>query len=76
MFLVSANTLKTNFTIPNEASADVSLRRIQNMSLKSGDTVAWSFGDAKGQAKADVDGVITIPSLKMTAKPATLTVRK
>jgi hypothetical protein len=40
-----------------------------------GATVYWTFGTAKGEAKADAQGVVTIPRLKLTAEPTTLSVR-
>ena len=76
LFLVTPAELKTTFEIPTESTADVSLRRIQNMKIRPGEAFRWAFGAAKGQGKADADGLITIPRLKITAKPTTLTVRK
>ncbi|HEX4145647.1 MAG TPA: prolyl oligopeptidase family serine peptidase [Pirellulales bacterium] len=76
LYLVSAAQLKTRFEIPQEASADVTLRRLQSFQLKPGDTFRWTFGTAQGEGKADVNGLITIPALKMTAEPATLTVTR
>jgi dienelactone hydrolase len=76
LFLTTSADLKTSFTIPQEATADVSLRRIQNLLVAPGAEMKWSFGDAHGNVKADADGVITIPGLKITAKPATLVVGK
>lgn len=74
LFLTSPADLKTTFEIPMEASADVSLRRIQHMPVKPGASVTWTFGGANGQVKADADGVITIPGLKISAEPKTLVV--
>ena len=76
LFLTSAANLKTTFKIPGEATADVSLRRIQNMPVKPGDALKWTFAAASGTVKADADGIITIPGLKIMAKQATLTVAK
>src|SRR6185436_3532678 len=44
--------LKTSFEVPAEAKADVSLRRLQNLQVKPGDPVSWSFGPEKGEVKA------------------------
>jgi len=74
LFLVTPDTLKTTFAIPSEATASVSLRRLQNLRVKPGEAVRWSFGAAKGEVKADAEGVVTVPGLKITAKPVTLTV--
>ncbi|RLT11029.1 MAG: hypothetical protein DWI21_03205 [Planctomycetota bacterium] len=72
--LVSSSELKTQFKIPKEATADVSLRRLQSFRLKPGEAFHWTFGSAKGEGKADSQGLVTIPALKMRAEPATLTV--
>jgi pimeloyl-ACP methyl ester carboxylesterase len=76
LFLVSSSDLKTRFEIPTEATSDVSLRRIQNMQVGPGETLQWSIGTAKGEVKADGVGVITIPGLRITARPATLSIVK
>jgi pimeloyl-ACP methyl ester carboxylesterase len=76
LFLTSPADLKTVFEIPKEASADVSLRRIQSMQVKPGETIKWTFGAAKGEVKADAEGVITIPALTITAEATTLTVSR
>lgn len=76
LFLVSAAELKTKFEIPKKASADVTLRRLQNFQLKPSDAFKWTFGAAKGEGKADAQGLITIPALKMSAEPATLSINK
>ena len=41
-----------------------------------GETVRWTFGTAGGEVQADAAGCITIPQLKITAEPATLSVGK
>ncbi len=76
LFLSSPEDLKTTFEIPKEASADVSLRRVQNLGAKPGESLKWSFGAAKGEAQVDAEGVLTIPGLKLAAKPETLTVSR
>jgi dienelactone hydrolase len=76
LFLTSLAELKTKFEIPKEAGADVTLRRLQNFKLKADETFKWAFGAANGEGKADEQGLITIPALKMTAEPATLTISK
>lgn len=74
LFLVAPADLKTTFQIPGAVVADVSLRRIQNLPTKPGGKFNWTFGTAKGNGVADASGLITIPQLKITADPATLTV--
>ena len=76
LFLVNASDLKTQFEIPKEASADVTLRRLQSFRLKPGTTFRWTFGTASGEGKSDAQGLVTIPALKMTAEPVTLTVTR
>tara|TARA_B100000902_G_scaffold233883_1_gene221744 strand:+ start:204 stop:440 length:237 start_codon:yes stop_codon:yes gene_type:complete len=76
LFLVSSSVLKTKFAIAKEASADVTLRRVQNLGAKPGQTFKWTFGESKGTTKAGADGSITIPGLKITVKPVTLKVGK
>jgi hypothetical protein len=76
LFLTTADDLKTTFAIPAEAGADVSVRRIQNLHGKPGEALQWTFGAAKGEVKVDADGLVTIPGLKITAKPETLTLRR
>ncbi len=76
LFLTAPAELKTRFTVPAEAMADVSLRRLQMLRVAPGETVSWSFGAASGKVQADATGCITIERLKITAEPATLSVRK
>ena len=76
LFLVTPAELQTTFAIPRETTADVALRRIQHGPLTPGGAFHWTFGAAKGEGKADAKGLITIPGLKITAAPTTLTVSK
>ena len=76
LFLTKPSELKTTFTIPAEATANVSLRRLQRLRVAPGAAVRWTFGTTNGQVQADLTGCITIPGLKITAEPATLSVRK
>ena len=76
LYLVNAADLKAQFEIPKEASADVTLRRLQSFRLRPGDSFRWTFGAAKGAGTADGQGLVTIPALKMSAEPATLTVTR
>lgn len=74
LFLITPARLKTAFTIPKESTADVTLRRVRNLRIKPDETFKWTFGAAKGEGKADAAGLVTIPGLKITAAPTTLTV--
>jgi len=76
LFLVSVAGLQTKFTIPAEATADVSLRRLQNFHIKPGEHFKWTYGDAEGESQAEAEGVITIPKVKMTSVPVPLSVSK
>ncbi|MDG2125582.1 MAG: SGNH/GDSL hydrolase family protein, partial [Verrucomicrobiales bacterium] len=73
--LVSAAELETRFEIPDEASADVSLRRLQGFRPEPGAGYEWGFGDAGGEGKVDARGLVTIAGLKITARPTTLRLR-
>ncbi|HVE41735.1 MAG TPA: hypothetical protein VNM14_17720 [Planctomycetota bacterium] len=68
--------LKTTFELPKQATADVTLRRVQSLGVKPGETLKWTFGTAKGDVQADAEGILTIPGLTMAATPETLTVRR
>jgi hypothetical protein len=76
LFLVKPAELKTKFAIPAEATADVSLRRLQMLRVAPGAMVRWTFGAADGEARADAAGCITIPRLKITAEPTSLIIKK
>lgn len=76
LFLVKGSDLKTTFAIPAEATADVSLRRLQKLQIAPGANMKWTFGAAKGEAKADETGCLTIPGLRITSEPTKLTVGK
>jgi hypothetical protein len=76
LFLIKPADLKTTFPIPSEATADVSLRRLQTLKVAPGETVKWTFGAARGESQADPTGCVTIPQLKLTSEPATLKIEK
>lgn len=76
LFLVKPAELKTTFTIPAEATADVSLRRLQLLRIAPGEKVRWTFGQASGEAQADATGCVTVPRLKLTAEPVTFSIGK
>lgn len=75
LYLTTPSDLRTTFTIPTQATADVSLRRLQKMNIAPGATVKWTFGTTGGKVAADSMGCITIPRLRITATPVTLTIR-
>ncbi len=76
LYLVTPSELKTTFAIPGEASADVSLRRLQMLRVAPGEKVRWTFGTTEGEARADATGCVTIPRLKITAEPTSLRISK
>jgi pimeloyl-ACP methyl ester carboxylesterase len=76
LFLVQPSELKTRFTIPAEATADVSLRRLQLLRVAPGEAAHWTFGASNGEVRADPTGCITIPRLKITAEPTSLSIKK
>lgn len=76
LFLTKASELKTTFTIPAQATADVTLRRLQSLRVAPGEALRWTFGGASGEVRSDSAGCITIPALQITAAPATLSVRR
>lgn len=76
LFLVKPSDIKTTFKVPAEATADVSLRRLQMLRVAPGATVRWTFGSAAGDVRTDADGCITMPGLKITAEPRKLSVVK
>ena len=76
LFLTTSGDLKTKFTIPTQANADVSLRRLQKLKVKPGEALRWTFGPARGEVAADASGLITIPGLSITAEPTMLTIAK
>jgi len=76
LFLVKPAELKTTFTIPAEATADVSLRRLQMLKIAPGEKVRWTFGGASGEATADTTSCVTLPRLKLTAESVTLSIGK
>lgn len=76
MSLFLAGNLKTRFPVPAESTADVTLRRCQKFKLKPGERIAWTFGKTNGICKADENGIVTIPRLKITAEPVSLVLQR
>ncbi|MGI5832667.1 MAG: hypothetical protein ACOX6D_09105 [Thermoguttaceae bacterium] len=64
------------FTPPTEATADVSLRRLQMFRIAPGEAVDWEFAGTSGTVIADKDGLITIPNLKIETVPAVLSLSR
>ena len=72
LFLVTSKDVSTKFDIPEEARADVSLRRLQEFGLQPGASFRWRFGTAEGEGKVDARGLITVRDLKVTGRAVTL----
>lgn len=74
--LVKPAELKTSFPIPAEATADVSVRRLQKLVISPGEKVRWRFGAATGEVTADATGCVTVPRLKISSEPVNLRLEK
>ncbi|HEY3397826.1 MAG TPA: hypothetical protein VGM19_09245 [Armatimonadota bacterium] len=66
--------------MPNEAVADVTLRRLQHLKVLPGKTYTWQLAQAdkvlsSGSLKPDAVGLLTIPRVKLSTAPAELTVQ-
>jgi len=77
MRLVQARELAGTVDIPMEAVANVTPRRLQRFEVKAGKAYAWSIEQAgrslcSGEATADAEGLVTIPKVKITARPIVL----
>jgi hypothetical protein len=73
LFLTKPSELKTTFAVPTESTTDVSLRRLQQLRVKPGQSAKWTFGTASGEVQADATSCLTVQRLKITAEPTTLT---
>ncbi len=72
LYLMEDSDLKTSFTLPKEATADISIRRMQKLRIAPGTTAYWTFGTNMGEVKADADGIITIPGIKISTESTPL----
>lgn len=61
---------------PAEATADVTVRRIQDRDLAGASCVRWRFGAQGGTAVRDGRGCLTLPGLVLTRKPEILHLEK
>lgn len=75
LFLLKPADVKSKFVLPAEATADVTMRRLQTLRIPPNASMQWSFGTAKGEAKADETGLVTIEKLKIVAEPTTLSLK-
>lgn len=58
------------------ATVSVTVRHPRQFLTRPGETVAWTFGSAKGTATADAKGLVTISALSFTASWQTLTITR
>ena len=61
------------FATPDCATVPLRLSRVPT-AVAPGATASWKFGSAKGEVKADAQGVVTISGLRLTVEPTTLSV--
>jgi len=76
LYLLNHSDLKTTFAIPVEATADISLRRLQMLPTAPGTKVRWTFDGSTGDAVADAVACITVSGLKITAEPTRLSIQR
>ena len=76
LFIVSPDDLQTNFKVPQKATADVTLRRLQKMNFKKGDSVRWSFGEKNGEIIIGENNLFTVETLDLSRSPQTLILEK
>ncbi|HEY1065990.1 MAG TPA: hypothetical protein VGE52_07765 [Pirellulales bacterium] len=76
LYLTTFDEIDTSFPLPTEATADVTLRRLQTLKIAPGESIHWTFGKAQGDAQADAEGVVTIPQLVVTSEPTPLVITK
>ena len=69
----------TTAPAPKEATADVTLRRLQQFKVQPGKAYVWSLKcsatASAGSVTADAAGLLTIPGVRLSAEPWELTVR-
>lgn len=73
--LLTAEEWTTRVTLPTEATADVTLRRLQSCRFTPGTEATWEYGKDSGKVTADENGLVTIPCLKITAEPTVLKIK-
>ena len=75
--LVKNEELGKREDIPEQSTADVTLRRLQAFKVKKGRSYAWRFARSGkvlqgGEIQPDKKGLLTIPRVKIEASPAQL----
>ncbi len=75
--LVKKDELRRPIEIPKESVADITPRRLQKFTVSKGAGYSWSMTCAdkvlqSGKATADANGVLTIPTVKISDSPSCL----
>ena len=73
-------TVKTPPAMPDAATADITLRRLQQFKIQSGRTYVWQISReghpiASGRITPDAVNLLTIPKVELTIIPAELSVK-
>ena len=68
--------VSTHFKIPETVTANVTFRRLGAFKVKPGETVAWTYGDRSGTAVVGDDGLLTLPSVAISATPQAMSVSR
>ena len=72
--------VKTPPPMPDAATADITLRRLQQFKMEAGKSYAWQLVRegkeiASGSVNADANKLFTISKVPLTTEPADLTLR-
>ena len=73
--LLTASEWHSRISFPEQATADVTMRRLTTCRFLPGAQVTWTFGDLSGQTTADSQGLVTVKALPITTTPKLLTLQ-
>ena len=76
LWLLTPAEWETRVKLPETSTADITLRRVQNLGLKPGESFSWTLGDESGTSVADEKGCPVIKGVKITQSAKTLIIRK
>ncbi len=74
--LLRKDEWESRVEFPLRASADVSVRRLQNCRFSPGETVAWKYNGREGTVTADENGLVTVPGVEVSVEERTLVLTK
>lgn len=74
--LLKPEEWSTRFAMPEEAFADVLIRRLQNFTLTPGEGFRWAYGEASGTGAADNSGHPAVDHLSVSRTPMLLVLTK